>query len=212
MKPRSQPSRGYALVTAIVFLVLLTLVALAAIRGTGLEVKSGSNSALRAEAFEASETARTQVGSLIERLCRNGGWPAAIGGQVPNAEFTAALPAGITINNRDGANGPDNWCIEPDSELVFDPRTMDTDAVYSRDLRSTLGVQINGEVAVRRLYTSTGSGAGQAQAAGYSSAGIGVAGGGGQTFFYVRSRGTERGDGAEASTDTAAVYRYVIRR
>lgn len=212
MKLRSRHSRGYALVTAIVFLVLLTLVALAAIRGTGLEVKSGSNSALRAEAFEASETARIQVGSLIDRLCRNGGWPASIGGQVPNAEFTAALPIGIRIENRDGANGPDNWCIEPDSEAVFDPRTMDTDAGYSRDLRSTLGVQINGEVAVRRLYTSTASGAGQAQGTGYAGTGIGVAGGGGQTFFYVRSRGTERGDGAEASTDTAAVYRYVIRR
>lgn len=212
MKAGRRPSAGYALVTAIVFLVLLTLIALAAIRGTGVEVKSGANGALRAEAFEAAEVSRTLVGALIERLCRNGGWPVSIGGQVPNAEFTAALPVGIAIVNRDGLGGPDNWCIEPDSEASFDPGAMDTDAAYTRDLRGTLGVQINGEIAVRRLNTTAVSGAGQAQASGYAGAGVGVAGGGGQTFFYVRSRGAERGDSAEASSSTAAVYRYVIRR
>lgn len=205
-------TRGYALITAIVFLVLMSLVALAAIRSTGLEVQASGNAALRAQAFESAEVSRTLVGSLIDPLCNSGGWPASIGGTVPDDQFTRAVPAGLRIVNRDGRGGPDNWCIEPDSEVGFDPASMDVDALHVRDLSATLGVRIDGEVAVRRLHTAALAGAGQAQGSGYGGTGLGVASGGGQIYFHVRSRGAERDNQAEASASTAATYRYLIRR
>lgn len=200
---------GYALITAIVFLVLLSLIALTALRSSGLEVKSGANSARRAAAFEAAEVSRSLVAGLIEPLCRSGGWPTSAGGAVPDSEFPARLPAGLSLVDRDGSGGPDNWCLEPDSEASFDPDAMDRDAAYHQALP---GLQIAGDVAVRRLNTEASAGAGQAQGAGYAGIGIGVAGGGGHIHFYLRSRGAERSEQAEASATTSAVYRQVIRR
>lgn len=208
----SRTGNGYALVTAIVFLVLMSLIALAAVRSTGLEVQASSNAALRAQAFESAEVSRTLVGSLIDPLCTSGGWPSSIGGPVPDSAFGITLPSGLQIVDHDAGNGPDNWCIEPDSEAGFDPSAMDIDARYGRDLSATQGIRIEGEIAVRRLNTVALAGAGQAQAAGYGGAGIAVAGGGGQIHFHVRSRGAERDAQAEASASTAATYRHVIRR
>jgi hypothetical protein len=205
-------SRGQALLTAIIFLVLLSLVALAAIRGTGLEVKSGSNHARRAAAFEAAETARTVIGPLIDDLCARGGWPARLGGTVPDSEFAAAMPSGITLADHDRVGGPDDWCQDADSDGSFDPARMTSDARYDRDLQATLGIQVHGEVAVRRLNSEPIAGAGQAQASGYGGSGSAMAAGGSQIFFHLRSQGSERVERAEAGSSTSATYRYVIRR
>lgn len=182
--------RGYALVTAIVFLVLLTVVALAAIRGTGLELKSTANNTLRAEAFAASEISRTITARQIAALC--------------DAGDAALLPAIEHWTKEDGSN---NWCIENDPG---DPTAFAIDATYTR----TEPVAVNGQVSVRRLYNSPAAGAGQAQGAGYGSAGIGAAAGGSNIYFLVQSRGTDRPvpDDPEAGYNTSSIYRYVIRR
>lgn len=179
---------GYALVTAIVFLVLLTIVALAAIRGTGLEVKSTANNTLRAEAFAASEITRTVTIRQVSAMCDKG---------------VAGLPAidGWT------QNGGGDWCIEAKAS---DPNTFVTDARYA----ITTPIKVNGEASVQRLYNSAAAGAGQAQGAGYASAGIGTASGGGNIYFLVQSRGIDRpsSDAPEALYNTSSIYRYVIRR
>jgi len=181
--------RGYALVTAIVFLVLLTIVALAAIRGTGLEVKSTANSTLRAEAFAASEIARTMTIRQLSALCDNG---------------VAALP---TVDGWAKVDGSTDWCTEAKSP---DATAFVTDARYE----ITSPIKVNGEVSVQRLYNAAAEGAGQAQGAGYASAGIGAATGGGNIYFLVQSRGIDRpnADAPEARYNTSSIYRYVIRR
>lgn len=201
--------RGYALVTAIVFLVLLTIVALAAIRGTGLEVKSTANSTLRAEAFSASETARTLVGRQIDALCANAGLDGLVTeteGDDADAPAAIAAVPGLTVN--DGGN----WCIETAVAFAPNPAASAPDAIY---VRSTPPVA-NGAVWVQRLYRSAAPGEGQAQAAGYGGTGIGTAGGGGHVYFHVYSLGTDKpftsGTIPEAGYNTASVYRYVIRR
>lgn len=180
--------RGYALVTAIVFLVLLTVVALSAIRGTGLEVKSTANSTLRTEAFAASEIARTVTNRQLVAMCDNG---------------LAALPAVVGWTKLDTAD----WCLEP---KAADVTAFVTDARYTL----TTPIRVNGEVSVQRLYNSAAAGAGQAQGAGYASAGIGTASGGGNIYFMVQSRGVDRplADAPEALYNTSSIYRYVIRR
>ena len=42
----SAPSQGFVLVTALIFLVVLTLVAVTAVKSTGLELRMSSNNAL----------------------------------------------------------------------------------------------------------------------------------------------------------------------
>lgn len=200
--PAARP-RGYALVTAVVFLVLLTLVALAAIRGTGLEVKSTANNTLRAEAFAASEITRTLAGRQIDRLCAQAGRDGLTRDDDPSA--LRAVP-GLRVLD-DG-----NWCLDADAAFVAMPAGAPADARYDRDRPPAA----HGSAWVQRLYRTTVTGTGQAQAAGYGGTGVGSASGGAQIFFHVYSRGSDRpatGSSApEAGYDTAAVYRYVIRR
>lgn len=55
--PHSLRQRGVALVVALVLLVVVTLVGLAAIRGTGLQEKMAGNTFDRAQAFQLTEAA-----------------------------------------------------------------------------------------------------------------------------------------------------------
>lgn len=201
-----QAGRGYALVTAIVFLVLLTIVALAAIRGTGLEVKSTANNTLRAEAFAASEIGRTLVSRQIDALCANAGTDGI--GDVADGGTGIALIAipGLTIN--DGGN----WCVDAATPFVNAPGAGTPDAIYARSERPAA----HAAVWVQRLYRTAAPGAGQAQAAGYGGAGVASASGGGHVYFHVHSLGTdapiEAGVAPDAGYNTAAIYRYVVRR
>jgi len=207
MKPRrpaaARAQRGYALVTAIVFLVLLTLVALSAIRGTGLEVKSTANNTLRAEVFAASEITRTLVGRQIDVLCANAGSAGLTSADDPGA--VSSVPG---LRLLDGGD----WCLDADAAFVATPAAGPADARYDRSLPPVA----HGAAWVQRLYRTTAPGAGQAQAAGYGGVGVGTANGGGEIYFHVYSRGTDRpfvdAAAADAGYDTAAVYRYVIRR
>jgi hypothetical protein len=202
----AQRQSGYALVTSIVFLVLLTLVALAAIRGTGLEVKSTANNTLRAEAFAASEIARTLVSRQIDALCANAGTD-GIGTEVDGGSAIAltAIP-GLTINDSG------NWCVETATPFVASPGAGTPDAVYAREDRPAA----HGAVWVQRLYRAPAPGAGQALAAGYGGEGRGAASGGGHIYFHVHSLGTDApvvaGVAPETGYNTAAIYRYVVRR
>lgn len=204
--PMRPAERGYALVTAIVFLVLLTIVALAAIRGTGLEVKSTANNTLRAEAFAASEIARTLVSRQIDTLCANAGTD-GIGDAIAGSTAIAlvAIP-GLTIN--DGGN----WCVDAATPFVNAPGAGTPDAVYGRSERPTA----HAAVWVQRLYRTAAPGAGQAQAAGYGGSGVAAASGGGHVYFHVHSLGTDApivaGVAPDAGYNTAAIYRYVVRR
>ena len=207
--PAARMQRGYALVTAIVFLVLLTLVALAAIRGTGLEVKSTANNTLRAEVFAASEITRTLVGRQIDALCANAGRDGLTADDDPDAVRAVRAVPGLRL--LDGGD----WCLEDSAAFVAAPFARPADARYDRSLPPAA----HGSAWVQRLYRSATPGSGQAQAAGYGGAGVGTANGGGEIYFHIYSRGSDRPDGddaagasSDASYGTAAVYRYVIRR
>lgn len=199
-------SGGYALVTAIIFLVLLTLVALAAIRGTGLEVKSTANNTLRAEAFAASEIARTLTSRQIDSLCGNAGAD-GISAAIDGSDAVALINVpGLAIN--DGGN----WCVETQTPFLPSPVGTVPDAVYTR----ADNPRANGAVWVQRLYRALAPGEGQAIAAGYGGSGVGAAAGGGNIYFHVHSLGTDApvvaGVAPEAGYNTAAIYRYVVRR
>ena len=139
---------------------------------------------MRAEAFSASEIARTLVGRQIDVLCANAGLDGLTAEGAADSEpaAIAAVP-GLTIN--DGGN----WCLETTLvPFAAEPVATNPDATY---IRSTAPVA-NGAVWVQRLYRSAAPGAGQAQASGYGGTGIGAASGGGNVYFHVYSLGTDQ--------------------
>lgn len=84
-KPDNSPrcgsvQKGFALVTAMILLLVLTLVGLIAIRSTGLEVRMSANTAMRTEALDSSETSRSILAPVIDVHVFNRGWSDAIGG------------------------------------------------------------------------------------------------------------------------------------
>lgn len=212
---------GYALITAIIFLVVLTLVALTSLRSSGLELRMGSNFALRTESFESSDSPRLIAGRLLDLHTFNRGWPVSLGGQVPNGEFDFtvptgfALPATVTdwyINNADEAAN----CETPFLSAGGTPCALLTDASYNRNVAAAgqSPYVVRSEFSIFKVRVDLNPGAGTAMLAGYEGTGKSVASSGGRIFYYVQSTGR---DGAALAADTesqsrtGAMFRHVIR-
>lgn len=92
---RPARQRGLALFVGLVFLVVLSLVAVIAMQSTFLEMRMVTNVARQTEAFQMSESGRSVLTaptqeSLFSQSLRNGGWPDAggWGGDVPATDFS----------------------------------------------------------------------------------------------------------------------------
>jgi len=187
----SAPSQGFVLVTALIFLVVLTLVAVTAVKSTGLELRMSSNNALHTEAFEAAEAPRQVVGRLLESLGFNVavGWTAVT---VP-AEFTL-LPSGT----------PKNW-FEDIPEGDFNYVTFTPVARYALDGGSSgaTGYSATADISVQRMRTAQKSGC-DFSSGGYDNVSSKNCL---DFFFYIQSRG--RDGGGTTDYETSSVYRYV---
>ena len=212
------PKRGFALITAMIFLVLLTLVALVALRGSGLEALVSGNNAQRAEAFESSEIARISISDVIDAHVYNRGWPnnltiSGVTGTVPVEEF-GSMPGGLALSSLGSwysSNTEDtNTTAFPSG---FTPDVMDRDASYTLAVGTTgAPAQIYADLYVYKLRVDLGTGTGAAMSQGYEGLGRGAAGGGGNMFFYVKSSGRDlKGSTSTSNYDTSADFRYVIR-
>ncbi|MDD3762720.1 MAG: pilus assembly PilX N-terminal domain-containing protein [Nevskiales bacterium] len=208
--------RGFALVTALILLAVLTLVGLMAIRGTGLEMRMSANTSMRTEAFDSSETSRLVLGPLVDVHVFNRGWPVAIGGDVADSIFDYPMPTGLSVTKVGSPAKPRDWYLsnterDNDANYVFYPDTLVADAAYKRDITvsSASAVTVAGSLAVYKLRTALNPGAGSAMVAGYEGTGKAAAASGGNIFFYIRSQGQDPGQ--ESDAVTGAVFRDVIR-
>lgn len=91
---RLAKQRGIALFVGLVFLVVLSLVAVIAMQSTFLEMRMVTNVARQTEAFQMSESTRAVLTgppatSLFAQSLSWGGWPSSWGGDVPDANFAA---------------------------------------------------------------------------------------------------------------------------
>ena len=158
----AKPHRCYALVTSILFLVMLTLVALATLKGSGLEARMSSNNAYHTQSLESSETGRRTIDALIDANLYYRGWPntTGINGTVAVADFdptvtaliagSAACPlapsystssVGYTLCWFGGTKVPRNWydhnseCGEASAITpcpLFSPNALNQDAAYTQ--------------------------------------------------------------------------------
>ncbi|MGB0218763.1 MAG: PilX N-terminal domain-containing pilus assembly protein [Sinimarinibacterium flocculans] len=207
---------GFALITSLILLLVLTLVGLIAIRGTGLELRMSANDAMRSEALDRSESARAIFTPVIDVHVFNRGWPVLIGGDVPNSLFDFDIPSGLQIVKDGSPARPRDWYLGNSERItnasyIFSPSTLDTDADFDREITGLTSepLTLAGGLAIYKVRTAINAGAGAAMVAGYEGTGKAAAASGANIFFFVDSEGEAPGD--EARAETGAVFRNVIR-
>jgi hypothetical protein len=201
-----KPACGFALITALIFLVVLTLVAVIATRSAGLELRMSANSAQFTEAFEASEAPRQITTRLLQALGNNlgSGWPRSIGGSTEDALFAYPIPPAFTIYDASGGSGgtPLNWFEI--SEADFDASRFIPKARYDETITVQDGpsLRVVADIDVQLMQKSLRPGC-ELSPGGYDGATCL------EYFFLVTSRGQDRS--ASAAAETATVFRYVPR-
>lgn len=214
--------RGIALFVGLVFLVVLSLVAVIAMRGTLMEMHLVTNVASHERAFEASETLRSIPVSMFDEHTFQRGWPAELGGTLPDSDFSFNLtPAMITVVKnglqKDCSGALDSFygnlepaCNSMLAENIYDTATWHPDVVLTMcDVASSgCADKINATISIVPDGTVLAAGSGGAQAAGYRGIGGGAAGDGASKFFELMSVGTVSGNGRAV---TMAQYRQSIR-
>ena len=215
--------RGIALFIGLIFLVVLSLVAVMAMQGTLLEMRMVTNAARHEQAFETSEMLRAVPVSIFDEHVFQRGWPVELGGELPNDDFDmglkpdmlAAVKAGLQndcgtstknffYSNLQGA------CGSLPLETRYDTSTWHPDLILTVcDVSSrSCANKVTTTIAIVPDGTVLDEGSGGAQAAGYRGIGGGAAGGGGSKYFEVLSTGTVAGNGRAV---TMAQYRQAIR-
>lgn len=220
--------QGIALFVGLVFLVVLSVVAVVAMRGTLLELRMVNNVAAHERAFEVSESLRGVPVALFDDHTFNRGWPTSLmGGTVADTSFgtfphcsgttqtvgtkgiSCDTLTGTTLRS-DGTGLVNLYEIAfKDDEHPYDPATWMTSSEDMTVEVCNSGDCTTGGIAqiwIRPDGTALSAGNGAAQAAGYRGEGSGSATGGGSMYFQILSRGTANG----MTATTLAQYRQRI--
>lgn len=218
---------GFALVTGAVLLVVLTLVAVTAMKSTTLEMRMSSNELTRMETMDASEAPRVLTADLLDVHAFNRGWPKSIGGDVENTVFDYTIPSGLSVRDKNADKTPDGF-LAGNTEASYSPTGLTPDLVYQRTITPSGQTPLtrNAGIAVYKLRTAIAPGAGAAMVAGYEGTGKSAAAAGGNIFFRVLSTGVDANASWDATKEewirqdgeplasrvcTACEYRHVIR-
>ncbi|NIR32541.1 MAG: hypothetical protein GWN84_25190 [Gammaproteobacteria bacterium] len=187
----SRAQLGSVLITALVFMVVLTMVAVVAMRSTTLDFKITTNNMLKARAFENSETGRGWTAQVLDAHVFNRGyepaWPDEDGGAIPDTVgFT--LPAGLSVCPCPGT--PDDlWAVNnvPLADYSTEDLQYRLDGNGDGDFDDAFDVA--SDLFITRLNVVPMVGGALAQISGYEGFGKGAAAGGAAVFFDSRSRG-----------------------
>lgn len=197
---------GAVLITSLMFMVVLTLIALVASQSTVLEARMSTNTIIKARATESSEALRVGANDLLDGHLYNRGWPVMYsGGTLDNSLFS--IPTGIAVSNTNNwGTGNTNTEDLYDASTWVQDMTLNVDGNADSDLNDD--VDQNASLFVFKTVTVNSPGSATAMVAGYEGLGKSSASGGALIFFDLRSTGVSAGN---ATTVTGSNYRYVVR-
>ena len=192
MKSSLIQQQGLALLTSLIFLTVLTLIAIISTQNSSLEYQMSTNLAFKERAFQSSEAARKTVGTVVEDYVFQTGWT------------DVTLPAGIDVIDTSALlelNDP--------SENLLHDGTIDPDMDYRIDSNAdgdyTDGGDIDAEISVYKTQQGIAPGSSAAMLSAASGTGKG-AGSAVRIYYELRSRGlTVSG----SRSNTATEYRII---
>ena len=192
MKPFMHKQHGYVLILSLVFLTVLTLIAVISTQNSSFEYQMSTNMVFKERAFQSSEAARKTVGTVVEEYMFNTGWP---GVNLPNGI------GGVNTANALDENGA--------GENLLVDSTLTTDMNYridgNADADYTDGGDINAEISAYKTQQGIAPGSSAAMLSAASGAGKGAASAV-RVYFEIRSRGLTL---SGAKSNTATEYRIV---
>ncbi|HEX7816256.1 pilus assembly PilX family protein [Dyella sp.] len=215
--------RGIALFIGLTFLIVLSVVAVIAMRGTLTEMHMVNNVAVHEQLFEVSESLRDVTVSLFDDHTFNRGWPSTMtGGTQPQANYSTYPICGVkpigsngvscdmlkaVSIRQDAATGAVNLYQIPyqTGELAYDPGTWVKNSKPDVTITSCAsGTCTSGgttSIWVRPDGTGLLAGSSAGQEMGYPGLGAGTTGGSAALFFEILSVASTGGTGP---TDAAA--------
>jgi len=194
--------RGIALIVAMVLLLVMTMVAVIAMRSTTLDLKMTTNTTQTRRAFQASDGTRDSISPLLASHVFNRGWPSEIGGTSSTyAHFE--IPDEITISNPEleypmRENGTFSELATRQPDIRFKADVAGDDKVDAEDMYSEIWVTRFGKVPV--LESNQGS----------NSADLGAGGGGNRVYVILDVQAKGRAPG-NARSFTGSDYRALIK-
>ena len=203
---RPTRQRGIALVITLVLLLVMTMIAVVAMRTTTVDLKMTTNTVLLRRAFQNSEGARTVFGVVLSQHMYNGGWPPSIGGvghgdyDMPADVFPMDLSAHFDTTENGTLEGfePPDYDRLPNPDVRFKHDLNSDDVVDSNDMFANIWV----------TFLQTRICVGCSGQVGAGTTGAGASNGNSLTFLDVRSRGTAPGN---AQLITGAEFRALVR-
>ncbi len=203
--PRSRQS-GVALVIALILLMVLTMIAVVAMRTTTIDLKMATNQTLNKRTFQISESARMGIHETLDSHVFYRGWPIANGGTIA-ASTGFTLPPELnlvgTLQELYLENNADHWDLRP---AFIDLRLLhDGDNPVDNQYDSPNDMQAN--LFISRITSVAAPGSDTSQVTGYEGLGAGAAGAGSHLYFRIIS--SAAGAGASQAM-TESHYRYVV--
>lgn len=207
---RPARQQGIALVITLVLLLVMTMIAVVAMRTTTVDLKMTTNTVLSRRAFQNSEGARTVIGQVLSAHLYNGGWPPASGGvgsanyDIPGDVFLVEPTANFTTNE----NGTlDSVPAAPPAAPPVPVR--EPDMRFKHDINSDNVVDTNDMFAnIWVTFLQTRLREGGSGQVGAGTTGAGASSGNSLTFVDIRSRGAAPGN---AQLITSAEFRALVR-
>lgn len=176
---------GFALITGLIFLIVLTVAGVVVIQSTSMSYRMAANSAYQRRAREVSESGRLAVASVLPMHTYERSW-----------HPVTLLPHVVILDKDSSGQADDLYGVNSEVSLIFDPLNplaLTKDATYWIDLDGDDNFSnppdLRADISVYRTDTRLDQGSGAAMLAGYAGLGKGAGAGGGVIFFYVASQG-----------------------
>lgn len=190
-KLRGLNQRGIALVSALMMLVVLSLMAIGLSMDTSMNVRIAGFQRLKARSFGYAESALRASSDILEDNIYEAGWP----------DSTAAPYPNLSANYADGT-----VMIQPGQGSFYMNDNPGTCGEGDTTLAMTGDIWAN--VAVQKLVAKTATGGALQVAAGYSGIGKSGAAGGTHILYNIQATGLEQND---TVSEVAMHYRVVTK-
>ena len=191
---------GIAMLTVLMLTLILTVIGVAAITSTSLDIKMAGGERVRESTLNAAEACMSSGVQIIQQTLANGAVPSTLTGVGANPSIT--LPLGTAL-------GQNPLQAEIMGQSDGNSDSADPTVASTRNAVLTIS-NYTVNMDIDRLYARPKSGSGLQFAAGYQGTGAGAAGGGIEILYRIDCYANSTAGGmAQAAGHVTGVYSCV---